>query len=67
MSRGGELAEVGLSAIVMHERPRRSLVWVVIPALLGTYLLSFGTMSPSQAFSGAQGRAEYFTARPVPN
>jgi drug/metabolite transporter (DMT)-like permease len=48
---------VAAAAIVMHERPRRSLIWVVIPALLGTYLLSFGTMSPSEAFSGAQGRA----------
>jgi len=48
---------IAAAAIVMHERPRWSLAWVVIPALVGTYLLSFGTMSPSEAFTGAQGRA----------
>jgi drug/metabolite transporter (DMT)-like permease len=48
---------VAAAALVMRERPRRTLVWFVLPALLGTYLLSFGTMSPSEAFTGGRGRA----------
>ena len=31
--------------------------WFLAPALVGTYLLSFGTMAPADAFSGAQGKA----------
>jgi drug/metabolite transporter (DMT)-like permease len=45
------------AALVMGERPRRALVWFVLPALLGAYLLSFGDMAPAEAFSGARGRA----------
>jgi len=48
---------VAAAALVMRERPRRALVWFVIPALVGTYLLSFGTMSPADAFTGGRGRA----------
>jgi drug/metabolite transporter (DMT)-like permease len=48
---------VAAAALVMRERPRRALVWFVLPALVGTYLLSFGTMSPSEAFTGGRGKA----------
>ncbi len=48
---------IGAAALVMGERPVRMLGWFLAPALVGTYLLSFGTMAPADAFSGAQGRA----------
>src|SRR5205085_11529752 len=48
---------IAAAAVVMRERPLRQLGWFVAPALAGTSLLSFGTMSPRDAFTGAQGRA----------
>jgi len=48
---------IAAAVIVMRERPVRMLGWFIVPALAGTYLLSFGTMSPADAFTGAQGRA----------
>ena len=48
---------IAAAAVVMRERPLRALGWFLAPALVGTYLLSFGTMAPADAFTGAQGRA----------
>ena len=48
---------IAAAAVVMHERPLRHLGWFLAPALVGTYLLSFGDMSPADAFTGAQGKA----------
>ncbi len=48
---------IAAAAVVMRERPLRTLGWFLVPALVGTYLLSFGTMTPADAFTGAQGRA----------
>jgi drug/metabolite transporter (DMT)-like permease len=48
---------IAAAAVVMRERPLRKLGWFLAPALVGTYLLSFGTMAPADAFTGAQGRA----------
>jgi drug/metabolite transporter (DMT)-like permease len=48
---------IAAAAVVMRERPLRKLGWFIVPALIGTYLLSFGTMAPADAFTGAQGRA----------
>jgi drug/metabolite transporter (DMT)-like permease len=48
---------IAAAAAVMRERPLRVLVWFLAPALLGTYLLSFGGMAPADAFTGAQGKA----------
>ncbi len=48
---------IAAAAAVMRERPLRVLVWFLVPALLGTYLLSFGGMTPADAFTGAQGKA----------
>jgi drug/metabolite transporter (DMT)-like permease len=45
------------AALVLGERPRGQLVPVAVAALAGTYLLSFGTLAPAQAFAGAQGKA----------
>ena len=48
---------IAAAAAVMRERPLRVLAWFLVPALLGTYLLSFGSMAPADAFTGAQGKA----------
>jgi drug/metabolite transporter (DMT)-like permease len=48
---------IAAAAAVMRERPVRVLAWFLVPALLGTYLLSFGGMAPADAFTGAQGKA----------
>jgi drug/metabolite transporter (DMT)-like permease len=48
---------IAAAALVMRERPRRSLVWFLAPALAGAYLLSFGGMAPADALTGARGRA----------
>jgi drug/metabolite transporter (DMT)-like permease len=48
---------IAAAAAVMRERPLRVLVWFLAPALVGTYLLSFGGMAPADAFTGAQGKA----------
>jgi len=48
---------IAAAAVVMRERPLRRLGWFLAPALLGTYLLSFGDMAPADAFTGALGRA----------
>jgi drug/metabolite transporter (DMT)-like permease len=48
---------IAAAAVVMRERPLRKLGWFLVPALIGTYLLSFGGMAPADAFTGAQGRA----------
>jgi drug/metabolite transporter (DMT)-like permease len=48
---------IAAAAAVMRERPVRVLAWFLAPALLGTYLLSFGGMAPADAFTGAQGKA----------
>jgi drug/metabolite transporter (DMT)-like permease len=48
---------IGAAALVVRERPRPGLLGLLLPAAIGTYLLSFGTDSPSEAFSGAEGKA----------
>lgn len=45
------------AGLFVGERPRPLLVPVVVAALAGTYLLSFGATPPAQALSGAQGKA----------
>jgi drug/metabolite transporter (DMT)-like permease len=47
---------IGAAALVVREWPRPGLFGLLVPAAIGTYLLSFGTQTPSQAFSGAQGK-----------
>jgi drug/metabolite transporter (DMT)-like permease len=51
---------MGAAALVVSERPRPTILWLLVPAGLGTYMLSFGTDSPSQAFSGAAGRSALY-------
>ena len=48
------LAAAGL---VLGERAPARLIPLATVALVGTYLLSFGALNPSEAFSGAQGKA----------
>jgi drug/metabolite transporter (DMT)-like permease len=43
------------AVVVVGERPRRAVGAFLVPAAIGTYLLSFGAISPSQAM--ADGRA----------
>jgi drug/metabolite transporter (DMT)-like permease len=45
------------AAIVVREVPRPVILIVFIPAAIGTYLLSFGWLSPSDAFSDGRGKA----------
>jgi drug/metabolite transporter (DMT)-like permease len=48
---------VAIAALTLGERPRARLVPLALAALLGTYVLSFGTLDPAHAFAGAQGTA----------
>jgi drug/metabolite transporter (DMT)-like permease len=48
---------VAAAALVVGELPRPQFVLYVVPATVGIYLLSFGSMHPADAFQGAQGRA----------
>jgi drug/metabolite transporter (DMT)-like permease len=48
---------IAAAAIVVRELPRPQIVAFLLPAAVGTYLLSFGWTSPADAFDGAQGRA----------
>lgn len=48
---------VAAAALVLGERPRARLLPVAVAALAGSYLLSFGSLNPAQAFAGAQGKA----------
>jgi drug/metabolite transporter (DMT)-like permease len=43
---------IGAAVIVLGERPRREMAYLLVPALIGTYLLSFGIASPSEVWSG---------------
>ena len=43
------------AALVLGERPRRRLATIALPALFGTYLLSFGWSSPVDAMRGGAG------------
>src|SRR5438067_1407511 len=45
---------IGAAALVLGERPRRELGVLLMPAAIGTYLLSFGWLWPSQAASSPQ-------------
>ena len=45
------------AALVVGEKPRVEILYVIAPAAVGTYLLSFGLVSPQQAFTGGQGKA----------
>jgi drug/metabolite transporter (DMT)-like permease len=43
---------IAAAALVLGERPRREMAWLLVPAAIGTYLLSFGLKSPSEVASG---------------
>jgi drug/metabolite transporter (DMT)-like permease len=45
---------IAAAGIVLSERPRRQMGALLIPAAIGTYLLSFGWMSPSEAAASPQ-------------
>jgi drug/metabolite transporter (DMT)-like permease len=45
---------MGVAALVVDERPRPAVWAFLAPAALGTYLLSFGTVSPAEAASNGQ-------------
>ena len=49
------------AAIVVREVPRPLVIAVFIPATIGTYLLSFGWLSPADAVSDARGKAVLLT------
>lgn len=48
---------IAAAALVVRELPRPQILIIAVPAIFGTYLLSFGWVSPSHAFDGAQGHA----------
>jgi drug/metabolite transporter (DMT)-like permease len=48
---------IGAAAIVVKEVPRPLIIAVFVPAAIGTYLLSFGWLTPSDAFSDGRGKA----------
>jgi drug/metabolite transporter (DMT)-like permease len=45
---------IGAAALVVGERPRGELGVLLVPAAIGTYLLSFGWASPADAISGGE-------------
>ncbi len=45
------------AAVVVAEWPAPQTALLLIPAAIGTYLLSFGTSSPATAFAGSAGKA----------
>jgi drug/metabolite transporter (DMT)-like permease len=47
---------MGAALVVVGERPRRAVGAFLVPAAVGTYLLSFGAISPSQAVSDGRAR-----------
>ena len=47
---------IGAAALVLGERPRQELAYLLVPAVIGTYLLSFGRMAPGDALAGAQAK-----------
>ena len=40
---------IGMALVVVRERPRPAVAGFLVPAALGTYLLSFGTLAPTDA------------------
>jgi drug/metabolite transporter (DMT)-like permease len=50
------LFAIGAAVVVLGERPRPELAYLLVPAVIGTYLLSFGWLAPGTAFTGAQAR-----------
>jgi len=48
---------IAAAALVVRELPRPQILVLLVPAGIGTYLLSFGWASPGDAFDGAAGRA----------
>jgi drug/metabolite transporter (DMT)-like permease len=48
---------MGAALFVVGERPRPAIAGFLVPAGLGTYLLSFGTLSPGDALHDPQGQA----------
>jgi len=48
---------IAAAALVVRELPRPQILVLLVPAGMGTYLLSFGWASPGDAFDGAAGRA----------
>jgi len=47
---------IGAGALVLGERPRSELWLALVPAVIGTYLLSFGLTAPADAFTGNAAR-----------
>jgi drug/metabolite transporter (DMT)-like permease len=48
---------IAAASLVVREWPLRRYLIYLAPSLFGTYLLSFGWISPGDAFTGAQGKA----------
>jgi drug/metabolite transporter (DMT)-like permease len=48
---------IGAATLVVGEWPIKRYLLYLAPSLFGTYLLSFGWVSPGDAFTGAQGKA----------
>ena len=47
---------IGAAAVILGERPKAEFGVLVIPAIIGTYLLSFGWLSPGEALTGSQAK-----------
>jgi len=47
---------IGAAAVILGERPKAEFGVLVIPAVIGTYLLSFGWLSPGEALTGSQAK-----------
>src|SRR6478672_4275257 len=47
---------IGAAAVILGERPKAEFGVLVIPAVIGTYLLSFGWLSPGEALTGTQAK-----------
>jgi drug/metabolite transporter (DMT)-like permease len=47
---------IGAAALIVGERPRRQLAALLVPAAVGTYLLSFGRTAPGDVIAGGHTR-----------
>src|SRR3954465_9191465 len=51
---------IGAAAVILGERPKAEFGVLVIPAVIGTYLLSFGWLSPGDALTGSQAKPAWY-------
>ncbi len=51
---------IGAAAVVVREVPRPQIVYVLLPAAFGTYLLSFGWGTPAGGFTGERQRRRFW-------